>query len=244
MVSSLVKRQFQVYLQPKVNMLDETIGGAEALVRWIAPDGSFVPNGKFIPLFEKNGFIIELDKFVYNEIFSRMHEWLEQGKKVPIISMNVSRLHLFDEEFPEYLNGLVEKYQIPHDLVEIEITESVFFDNIERLISIISKLQKMGFVISMDDFGTGYSTLSLMKSMPVDIIKIDGSFFLKSTLDEKNKAIISSIIHLSKSLNFKVVAEGIETREQALYIKSENVDYAQGFLYYRPMPMDDFAKLI
>ena len=102
----------------------------------------------------------------------------------------------------------------------------------------------MGFVISMDDFGTGYSTLSLMKSMPVDIIKIDGSFFLKSTLDEKNKAIISSIIHLSKSLNFKVVAEGIETREQALYIKSENVDYAQGFLYYRPMPMDDFAKLI
>ncbi len=244
MVSSLVKRQFQVYLQPKVNMLDETIGGAEALVRWIAPDGSFVPNGKFIPLFEKNGFIIELDKFVYNEIFSRMHEWLEQGKKVPIISMNVSRLHLFDEEFPEYLNGLVEKYQIPHDLVEIEITESVFFDNIERLIAIISKLQKMGFVISMDDFGTGYSTLSLMKSMPVDIIKIDGSFFLKSTLDEKNKAIISSIIHLSKSLNFKVVAEGIETREQALYIKSENVDYAQGFLYYRPMPMDDFAKLI
>lgn len=244
MVDSLAHNEFKIYLQPKVDMITGRIAGAEALVRWVDKNGAFIPNSKFIPIFERNGFIIELDKFVYNCIFDAISGWLSNGCKVPLISVNVSRLHLFDEDFPDYFDSLTQKYGIPHELVEIEITESVFFDNTERLIAIISELQRRGFVISMDDFGTGYSTLSLMKSLPVDIIKIDGSFFLQSDLDDKNKAIISSIIHLSKSLNFKIVAEGIETQEQAEYIRRENVDYAQGFLYYRPMPTDCFGDLL
>jgi EAL domain-containing protein (putative c-di-GMP-specific phosphodiesterase class I) len=166
------------------------------------------------------------------------------GKNVPLISMNVSRLHLFDEEFPGFLEGLTEKHGVPRELVEIEITESVFFDNTERLIKMISWFQRSGFVISMDDFGTGYSTLSLMKSLPIDILKIDGSFFMKSKLDDKNKAIISSIIHLSKKLNLKIVSEGIETPEQVEFLRSEECDYAQGYHYYKPMPAEEFEKLI
>ncbi len=244
MENAIKTNQFQVYLQPKVDMGTDKIGGAEALVRWITPDGTIIPNYKFIPLFEKNGFIVQLDKFVYNETMRLMRRWIDMGKDVPLVSINVSRLHLFDENFPEYLVGLTEKYGVPRKLIEIEITESVFFDNTERLIEMISRLQKSGFVISMDDFGTGYSTLSLMKSLPIDIIKIDGSFFLDSALDEKNKAIISSIIHLSKKLNLKIVSEGIETAEQVEFIKSEHCDYAQGFLYYKPISSDEFEKLI
>ncbi len=244
MDSALKQKQFKVYFQPKVNMSNEEICGAEALVRWIVPDGQFIPNYKFIPLFEKNGFIVELDKYVYNETLKLMRKWLDEGKNVPLISVNVSRLHLFDEEFPDYLVGLTEKYNIPRELVEIEITESVFFDNTDRLIEMISKLRGKGFIISMDDFGTGYSTLSLMKSLPIDIIKIDSSFFLNSDLDEKNKAIISSIIHLSQKLNLKIVSEGIETAEQVKFIKSENCDYAQGYHYYRPICHEEFEVLI
>ena len=244
MVNALSDGQFHVYFQPKVDTKSECVEGAEALVRWIKPDGTIVSNGKFIPIFEKNGFIVEMDKFVYNQLFGYIRKWLSEGKKVPVISMNVSRLHLFDETFPDYLNDLAKQYGIPNDLIEIEITESVFFDNIEKLIMIISRLQSKGFLISMDDFGTGYSTLSLMKSMPIDIIKIDGSFFLQSDLDDKNKAVISSIIHLSKNLNYKIVAEGIETQEQADYIRKEAVDYAQGFFYYKPMSAENFEKIL
>jgi diguanylate cyclase (GGDEF)-like protein len=205
MYDAMNNGQFHVYVQPKVDIANGRIGGAEALVRWILPDGTFVPTFKFVTLFERNGFIVEVDKFVYNTLFAFIRKWLDEGKEPTLISVNVSRLHLFDDTFPDYLDSLAEKYNIPHKYVEVEITESVFFDNTEKLIYIISKLRERGFVISMDDFGTGYSTLNLMKSLPIDIVKIDSGFFLKNEMDRKSRAVISSIIHLCKNLDLKIV---------------------------------------
>lgn len=244
MIEALRKNEFCVYLQPKVNLATGEIAGAEALVRWADECGRLVSPGRFIPLAEKNGFVVEIDKFVYESLFRQISIWLQMGKKVPVISFNVSRLHLFNDDFLNYMRMMVEKYRIPYEILEIEITESVFFDNIDRLIEMISRLRNMGFAISMDDFGTGYSTLSLMKSLPIDIIKIDGKFFYKNHLDQKSKAIVSSIIHLAKNLELGIVAEGIELQDQVDYIISEQCDYAQGYYYYKPMPMEEFETLL
>ncbi|MDR0904217.1 MAG: EAL domain-containing protein [Ruminococcus sp.] len=244
MYDAINSNQFHVYVQPKVDIKSGRIGGAEALIRWILPDGSFIPTFEFVKLFERNGFIVEIDKYVYNTLFAFIRKWLDEGKEPTLISVNVSRLHLFDDTFPDYLNALAAKYDIPHKYIEVEITESVFFDNTEKLIHIISMLRNRGFVISMDDFGTGYSTLNLMKSLPIDIVKIDSGFFLKNEMDKKSRAVISSIIHLCKNLDLKIVCEGIETPEQVEYITSEYCDYAQGFFYYKPMPIEEFEKLV
>ncbi|SET01640.1 bifunctional diguanylate cyclase/phosphodiesterase [[Clostridium] polysaccharolyticum] len=243
-IEALKTGQFQVYIQPKVSLDTKKIGGGEALVRWVKPDGSVVPPGRFIPLAEKNGMVIEIDHEVYNVLFKQMREWLDEGKTVPVISINVSRLHLLDDEFPAFFESLVDSYGLPHKLIEVEVTESVFFDKVDRMISMISKIREMGFQISMDDFGTGYSTLNIMSNLPLDIIKIDGKFFMNTPLDERNRTIISAIVNLTKSLDFSIVCEGIETLEQVKYITNENCDFAQGYYFYKPMPMQEFGKLI
>lgn len=243
-IEALKSEQFQVYIQPKVSLESKKIGGGEALVRWIKPDGTVVPPGRFIPLAEKNGMVIEIDHEVYNVLFRQMRTWLDEGKDVPVISINVSRLHLLDDEFPMFFESLVDSYGIPHNLIEVEITESVFFDKVDRMISMISKIRDMGFLISMDDFGTGYSTLNIMSNLPLDIIKIDGKFFMNTPLDDRNRTIISAIVNLTKSLDFSIVCEGIETSEQVNYITNENCDFAQGYYFYKPMPMSEFSKLI
>lgn len=243
-IEALKTGQFQVYIQPKVSLESKKIGGGEALVRWVKPDGTMVPPGRFIPLAEKNGMVIEIDHEVYNVLFRQMRQWLDEGKEIPVISLNVSRLHLLDDEFPTFFESLVDSYGIPHNLIEVEITESVFFDKVDRMISMISRIRDMGFSISMDDFGTGYSTLNIMSNLPLDIIKIDGKFFMNTPLDDRNKTIISAIVNLTKSLDFSIVCEGIETLEQVKYITNENCDYAQGYYFYKPMPMADFGKLI
>ena len=244
MIEALKTEQFQVYIQPKVSLESRKIGGAEALVRWIKPDGTMVSPGRFIPLAEKNGMVIDIDNEVYNILFRQMRQWLDEGVNVPTVSLNVSRLHLLDDAFPDYFESLVDSYGIPHELVEVEITESVFFDKVDRMIDMISKIRERGFVISMDDFGTGYSTLNIMSNLPLDIIKIDGKFFMNTPLDERNRTIISAIVNLTKSLDFSIVCEGIETPEQVDYIANEQCDFAQGYYFYKPMPMSEFEKLL
>ncbi len=243
-IEALKSEQFQVYIQPKVSLQTGKIGGGEALVRWVKPDGTIIPPGKFIPLAEKNGMVIEIDHEVYNILFKQIRTWLDEGKKLPVISINVSRLHLLDDDFPIFFESLVDSYGIPHDLIEVEITESVFFDKVDRMISMISKIRDKGFLISMDDFGTGYSTLNIMSNLPIDVIKIDGKFFMNTPLDERNRTIISAILNLTKNLDFSIVCEGIETLEQVDYITKESCDFAQGYYFYRPLPMNDFAELI
>ena len=241
---ALTHEGFKVYLQPKVDVNSGEIIGAEALVRMQDAEGKMVPPGLFIPLAEKTGMVVDIDRSVYEQTFYYMSKWKKEGKKVPLISVNVSRLHLIDDKLPERMKALAEKYELDPKEIELEITESVFFEDTERLINMIKRLKDIGFVISMDDFGAGYSTLNFMKSLPVDVIKIDGGFFMRNEMDRKNKAVISAILQLSKNLEFETVSEGVETEEQVKFIREQGGKCVQGYYFYKPMPADEFEKLL
>ena len=241
---SLKNGNFKVFFQPKVDVNTEQIIGAEALVRLIDDDGKIVSPGVFVPLAEKNGLIVDIDKEVYRQTFSYMNKWHREGKKVPLISVNVSRLHLTDDTLPEQMKTLSDRYSLGPEEIELEITESVFFEDVNRLIDMIKKLKSIGYVISMDDFGSGYSTLNFMKNLPVDVIKIDGGFFMKNAMDKRSKAVISAILQLTQNLEFGNVSEGVETKEQVQFIKEQGGRCVQGYYYYRPMPAEEFEKLI
>lgn len=240
---ALEQERFSVYFQPKVDIFTGKIVGAEALVRMLDDRDNIIPPGLFISLAEQNGLIKDIDLLVYRKTFEQISEWMRQGKKVPYISMNLSRINLLNDEVLHKLRGMLAAYGLSADQIELEITESVFFDDQERLIFMIQELRKMGFGISMDDFGAGYSTLGLMTSLPMDTLKIDSGFFLRSKLDSKNKAIISAIINLAKNLNLYIVAEGIETKEQVEFLKEQDCSCVQGYYFYKPMPAAEFEKL-
>lgn len=244
MKASLTNGGFKVFFQPKVDVNDTKIIGAEALVRLQGADGKLVSPGLFIPLAEKDGMVLDIDNYVYEQTFAMMSKWRSEGKNVPLISVNVSRLHLIDDTLPSRMKALVEKYDLSPSDVELEITESVFFEDTERLINMIKSLKDIGFVISMDDFGSGYSTLNFMKELPVDVIKIDGGFFMRNAMDNKSKAIIAAIMQLTKNLEFESVSEGVETQEQVDFIREQGGRCVQGYFFYKPMPAEEFANLL
>ncbi len=244
MKASLKNGGFKVYFQPKVDVNDGSVIGAEALVRLQGEDGKLVSPGLFIPLAEKDGMVLDIDNYVYEHTFEYMSKWRKEGKEVPLISVNVSRLHLIDDALPLRMKALVEKYELSPSDVELEITESVFFEDTERLINMIKSLKDIGFVISMDDFGSGYSTLNFMKELPVDVIKIDGGFFMRNAMDNKSKAIIAAIMQLTKNLEFESVSEGVETQEQVDFIREQGGRCVQGYFFYKPMPAEEFANLL
>ena len=163
---------------------------------------------------------------------------------MPLISLNVSRYHLSDEHFVNKLDMLIKEIGVPHKYIELEITETLLTENLETLVDTVTMLKEKGFRISVDDFGSGYSSLNLITQMPFDTLKIDGSFFLKNELTERNKKVISSIITLAKSLNLETVSEGVETDNQVDFLKELGCDIIQGFFYYKPMPSGDFEKLL
>lgn len=242
--SALKDKRFEVYFQPKVDVNSSQIIGAEALVRMRGEDGNMVSPGLFVPMAEKNGMIVDIDVQVYEQTFAYMSKWLEDGKEVPLISVNVSRLHLLDNMLPQRIKKLSDRFGLAPERIELEITESVFFEDTERLIDMIRRLKDLGFVISMDDFGSGYSTLNFMKTLPVDVIKIDGGFFMRNQMDNKSKAIISAIIQLTKNLDFEIVSEGVETQEQVDFLREQGAKCVQGYYFYKPIPAEEFGQLI
>ena len=233
-----------VYFQPKVDSVTEEVIGAEALVRIKKEDGGLVSPGIFIPVAEKTGLITDLDDRVYEKTFEYMAKWQAEGKEVPRTSVNVSRLQILDSHLPEKMKAMTDKYGIKPEQVELEITESVFFEDTNRLVDMINTFKEMGYVISMDDFGSGYSTLNFLKTLPVDVIKIDGGFFMKNEMDKKSRAIISAIIQMTENLEFKTVSEGVETKEQVDFIREQGGKCIQGYYFYKPMPADEFKELI
>lgn len=244
MFEALANNEFVVYMQPKIDLNTLKIIGAEALVRWKLPSGQLMGPMEFIPVFEKNGFIDELDFYVYEKTFKALREWLDSGKQAIIVSINVSRFHLNDSKFLERLTQLVDKYQISTSLIELEITESMFFKESDRLIYILNNFRKRGFLISIDDFGSGYSSLNLLKTLPIDILKLDRDFFMQNKMLENDKIVISGIISLAKGLGLKVISEGVETEEQAKFLRESLCDMAQGYLFYKPMPMEEFVNIM
>lgn len=241
---ALANREFKVYFQPKIETDTLRLIGAEALVRWQKPDGSFMYPDEFIPLIERSGQIVDVDYYVYREVFHFIAERIKADKKVVPISLNVSRVHLNKMQILEYVKGLFEEYQIPYSMVEFELTESIYLDNTEQALELIKGLHKMGTKVSMDDFGSGYSSLNLLSKLPIDIIKLDKVFLKEGDLQESDKIIISCVVDMARKLQIMSLCEGVETVEQSNYLKEVGCQVQQGFYFSRPIPQEVFEKFI
>lgn len=245
MEAGLQHREFITCMQPKYCLKDELLIGAEVLVRWKHPDMGMLSPLLFIPLFEENGFIEKLDMYIFETTCKMMQKWKKSGvARIPRISVNISRVTLAKKNLVKELKEITEKYQVKTNCLEIEITEGTLERSTERIIRIINELKSVGFYVSIDDFGSGYSSLSILKDMPADIIKIDKEFLSETFDSQKGKKIINSIIRMSKELNLETVAEGIETKEQAEALKSMGCDVAQGFYFAKPMKPEDFEDML
>lgn len=243
MERALENREFKVYLQPKYSTKEEKLSGAEALVRWIHPTEGFIPPNKFIPIFEQNGFILQLDDYMITEIARMQAKWLYEGKQIVPISVNVSRAHFTKVDLAEHICKLVDQYNVPHDMIELELTESAFFDDKSILINTVKKLKTYGFDVSMDDFGAGYSSLNSLKELPLDVLKLDAEFFRGEDNDGRGDLIVGEAISLAKKLDMRIVAEGIETRKQVESLAEKNCDLIQGYYFAKPMPVEEFERL-
>lgn len=244
MKNALEEKQFQVYLQPKYDLMDNSIAGAEALVRWIHPDRGFMSPGEFIPLFEKNGFITELDYYVWDKTCEILANRLKNGEKCVPVSVNVSRKDIYKENLPEIMLDIVNRHGIDSKYLHLEITETAYTENPEQLISVVQRLKKYGFVIEMDDFGSGYSSLNMLSELPLDIVKLDMKFLQHESLEKEDRNIISFIITLAKWMNLSVVAEGVETGEQVEMLRDMECNYVQGYFFAKPLPYDGYSKLM
>lgn len=249
MITNAMKRaveeqQFVIYYQPKFDLNSECVIGAEALVRWKHPEFGFLSPGEFIPIFEKNGFISELDYYVWDCVCQKIASWVETGHSLMPISVNVSRVDLYNPKLPELLFDLINKYKIPIQYLHLEITESAYTDNAKQMIDIVNEIRKIGFVIEMDDFGTGYSSLNMLSDLPIEILKLDMSFLRNNVGRSSGRSVIQFVINLAKWLGLFVVAEGVETQEQAIFLRNMGCDYAQGYYYSKPVDDSDFEKLL
>ena len=239
MEQALEQGQFQMYLQPKYSISKEEMVGAEALVRWIHPDRGIISPMEFIPILEKNGFVIKMDQYIWEEACKVVRKWIDAGVEPVPISVNVSRRHLKDQEFIRVLNELIEKYQIPKKYLEIEITETIEEGEINKS---VAELKENGYTLLMDDFGSGYSSLNMLKDTKFDVIKIDRGFLQDFIGSERGQKIVEHTIKMTKSIGLDMVAEGVETKEQAIFLQSCGCDTAQGFYYARPMKLEDFNE--
>ena len=247
MEKALRDGEFKAFYQPKYDLRTRRIVGAEALVRWISPESGFMPPGKFIPLFEENGFVIQVDYYILEETFKLQKERLAAGKEVIPISVNQSRLHMTEENYLEKMKAIVEKYKLPPGLVELEITETMFGDFDNKVAQknaefIVRGLHALGFSISVDDFGSGYSSFSLLGSLPMEVMKIDRSVLTGADKSNRMKEILSYVIDLGKALRMEVLCEGIETREQEILLMNLGCNLGQGFFNAKPMPVNDFVE--
>ena len=246
MNGSLERDEFIVYLQPKYNLNTEKVVGAEALVRWIHPQLGFVSPAKFVPIFEQNGFIYQLDKYVWEKTCQMLREDIDAGRPVMPVSINVSRVDFYSPNLVQVFEDLTAKYNLDPRLLELELTESAYVDNPQQIIEITSQLQAKGFVILMDDFGSGYSSLNMLKDLPVDILKIDLRFLSDSQGVENGRAdnILNSVVRMAKRLDVPVIAEGVETQKQVDFLRTIGCEYAQGYFFAEPVPLDEYRNLI
>ena len=243
MLEGLRNREFQVYYQPKHSVKDDTIIGAEALVRWFHPKLGFIGPNVFIPLFEQNGFITELDHYVWEEVCCEIRRCLDIGFNVVPISVNVSRMNFDIPDLAEKIIALVDKYKLDHSLFHLELTESICADNLENISKICKKLHDSGFVIELDDFGSGYSALSSLSFLHIDMIKLDVSL-IRNASETKNYSLVRYAILLAESMKIQTIAEGVEIEEQATALRVLGCDFIQGYYYSKPLPRDDFEPYL
>lgn len=244
MADALENGEFLVYLQPKYMLQDKVIAGAEALVRWRKDGQSLISPNSFIPVFEQNGFITKLDFYMLDKVCGILEEWIAQGITPVVTSVNISRLHLNNPHFVQNLCDIVDRHGIHHRYIEIEITETIICDNFDALEILLDELHDKGFSMSMDDFGSGYSSLGLLKNLPVDIIKMDRSFFAGQADSDRAKIVMSSVINMAENLGVHVVAEGIEEEECFEFLRDLHCEMGQGYYFSKPLPVEAFTQLL
>ncbi|MEF9955125.1 MAG: bifunctional diguanylate cyclase/phosphodiesterase [Clostridium sp.] len=244
MANALQNGEFVVYLQPKYYLDSEMISGAEALTRWEDTNTDLFFPDAFIPVFEKNGFIIKLDFYILDKVCHIIKRWIADGIEPVVVSVNFSRMHLNNHNFVKELCRVVDAVGIDRRWIEIEITETAIYDNIDTLEVILADLHKNGFTMSMDDFGSGYSSLGMLKNLEVDIIKIDRSFFDNQKNEVRSKVVVGSIITMAEKLGIVIVAEGVEEQKHIDFLRELHCDIVQGYYYAKPMPANLFTELI
>lgn len=244
METALTEGQFAVYLQPKYWLRDDTLAGAEALARWIHPELGFLSPAEFIPLFEKNGFITRLDRFVWEQTCKLLRSWREQGYPALPVSVNVSRADVYQEDLPETLSNLVKQYGIEPRQLHLELTESAYTENPNQIVAMVDELRRRGFVIEMDDFGSGYSSLNMLNQVRFDILKLDMKFIQTETAKPGEMSLMRFVVKLAKWMNLSIVAEGAETKAQVERLREVGCDYAQGYFFSRPLPIEKYEALM
>lgn len=237
---ALKNHEFVAYYQPKVSLEDYALIGCEALVRW-EHGGQFIMPGDFIPVFEEDGTVCQVDFYMLEQVCRDLNDWLSRGFNPPIVSVNFSKHHLSNPNFVEEIMDILERYGIDPSYIEIELTETTNFHDFSRLKKSIAEMQAYGLTTSIDDFGTGYSSLNLLKDLSVDIIKIDKSFLSADNSSyERDQIVIRNIIHMAHELGIDIITEGVETAEQAVLLRGINCMMAQGYLFDKPLPKEDF----
>ncbi len=252
MADAIKNEEFKVYLQPQYDYTTDTLIGAEALVRWLRDDEGLIPPGDFIPVFEKNGFITQLDEFVWDKTCQLQRKWLDMNINPVPVSVNISRRDIYNSDILMVFEKLLVKYKLDPSLLRLEITESAYMENPEQLINVVETLRKRGFCVEMDDFGSGYSSLNTLKNVPVDILKLDMKFIANGTPQPgeddassyRGGMILSSVVRMANHLNLPVIAEGIESKNQADYLKSLGCFQMQGYYFARPMPSEKYEELL
>lgn len=241
--------EFIVWLQPKYDLIRQETVGAEALVRWQSPELGFLMPASFIDLFEKNGFIIDLDYYMLEQAFKMQRQRLDAGKRIVPVSVNQSGLHLSETEYLQRMREMVGKYGLPAGSIDLEITETAFVDfetqeSRQKSTIIVDELRSLGFTVSMDDFCTGYSSIMMLQSLSMDVMKIDRAMLLAAESSERGRRLLCNVINMGKSMEMKVLCEGIERREQEVLLIESGCKYGQGFLYKKPMPAEDFFRFL
>ena len=237
--------EFTFFIQPQCDITKQKIVGGESLVRWIHGDKGMISPGVFIPILEKNGFIADLDQVIWEKVCKWLRECLDKGYEPVPISVNVSRIDIFSIDVPEFLISIVEKYDLPTDLLKVEITESAYAEDGEAILETVNRLREYGFIVMMDDFGSGYSSLNMLKSVPVDVLKMDMRFLeINENEEEKGIGILESVVNMARQMRIPIVVEGVETQAQENLLRKMGCCYTQGFFYYKPMPIDAFEEIL
>ncbi len=242
MEAALKNGEFCVYLQPKVDLKTGQMTEAEALVRWITPDKGIISPDAFIPVFEKNGFVLKLDMYILEQVVKLQDKWKKEGRTPVPVAVNFSRQHLNDSLYLTQMTRLVDRYQVPHELIEVELTESLILDNVELAQNAIRGLHQKGFSVVMDDFGSGYSSLNVLKGLQFDGIKLDKEFLNGFDDTKAAKQVIIGAVEMIKKLGVKVIAEGVETTAQVEFFRSIGCDLGQGYYFDKPLPVEEFEK--
>lgn len=241
---ALEHNEFTIYYQAKYDPRRRRFNGAEALVRWLEPDKGLVGPDEFIPVLEQNGDIVRLDEYVFRSVCRQIRQWLDQGYKIAPISVNISRLHLYQVDFVKNYVNTVAAFNLPVSLVQLEFTETIMLGQDDILLDTVRQLQQCGFKILLDDFGSGYSSLNMLNHLPIDTLKIDKTLIDDSGCRASTRKIITNLINLSRDLGMDVVAEGVETKEQFDFLLETGCDYIQGYYCARPVPAAEYTSLL